>query len=1106
MKKIFIIWLSLLSFIGYGQAEFEKIAITENTATASTTKIVSQQPTGGELNYIDAADLPVSNAVIDSLELKSNYSSTSIRTGCVLTNNGTTFNVSAGTFVIADNSTGSTVLMPKIFAGVSNVAPIYPRTILYITSTGTLVQFNGATGDLSPTQRRQNLLIGGFAFDGVNILAPSNTPNIDYDISQRFNDLTQTLGVRNQEGNVLTANGANLAVNKTSGRTFRHMGNYDFDKNSPDVTIDNAAIPIPAGINLLAYRNGVGGWTYEAYSGSLTPTFWDNGTGVKATVANNKFTIPRVYFFNGTDTFIIYLGQKEYGSIDSAIGDADRSDRVIDPATSLSSYRGGIAVEKDVTDLTAGIIANTVRFIPPPGNAGAAGGGTVGTQNIQSVYNNSVNPEITTDATRGAFTVRNGQVSDTSKTFEGQNIAGSTTFSVTGAGVLSASNKQNSLAPDGTGVEFPTVDAVNAGLIELSELSNFKEAVTLTDDGFYNAFPSLEKALNGDLVTVYRKGVTHLTFDGSIRLKRSTDNGDTWGSESTIITGVGHDYRDPSITRLVNGNIIMSYFDRITDSNVLIYTSISTDNGVTFGTPVQLTGYADYGKVSSKVIQLVNGDLLLATYGKSGANGLLNVFKSINNGTSWSILSTISTDAFGSALKYTEPYLILAANGDIIATIRNDSNLMVARAISTDSGATWSSVVDKFAGNSRASMFYSNNVLYTNYRGTDGNAYMRFSSDSGVTFSDVIKLSSNELGEQNEYSGVTLLKGNTFAYVYSTQNSTATSAYIKLRYFNDPISMGDIPYFQTEGFNSTGSSSIAGSLYNNNILGLSGGDLTISTNTSNTASNIILKAGNTDRVTILGTGFVGFGKTVPTQVVDVVGNGAFTGFVSVPLINTQQVRSNSSSGILKLVGGATNYGGSIDVIGTGFGANAGGINFRSGLVAGESPIVASFNSSGTFNVVGNITASNYTGGATLTGTPTAPTAALGTNTTQIATMAAVQEAASSSTYTVTYGALTNITSPSSLQVYHSLIGKLVTVHIRSQLTITTASVAASMTVSLPFTASGTNTIGSGVSYLISNEFSPLVVRPDSSTTARIDFFPLNTGVRNAVFSFSYLIP
>ena len=45
---------------------------------------------------------------------------------------------------------------------------------------------------------------------------------------------------------------------------------------------------------------------------------------------------------------------------------------------------------------------------------------------------------------------------------------------------------------------------------------------------------------------------------------------------------------------------------------------------------------------------------------------------------------------------------------------------------------------------------------------------------------------------------------------------------------------------------------------------------------------------------------------------------------------------------------------------------------------------------GAFSVDGNISATSYTGGATLTGTPTAPTAPVGTNTTQIATTAFVK--------------------------------------------------------------------------------------------------------------------
>lgn len=74
MKKLIILIALAFTTLGYSQAEFEKIAITENTATAETSRIVSQQPVGGELNYIDALNLPISNKVQDSLAIKENTS------------------------------------------------------------------------------------------------------------------------------------------------------------------------------------------------------------------------------------------------------------------------------------------------------------------------------------------------------------------------------------------------------------------------------------------------------------------------------------------------------------------------------------------------------------------------------------------------------------------------------------------------------------------------------------------------------------------------------------------------------------------------------------------------------------------------------------------------------------------------------------------------------------------------------------------------------------------------------------------------------------------------------------------------------------------------
>lgn len=68
MKKLLLLLL-LISSASYSQAEFsEGINLSGNTATAETSKIVSQQPGTGMLNYVNAISLPLSTATIAELD------------------------------------------------------------------------------------------------------------------------------------------------------------------------------------------------------------------------------------------------------------------------------------------------------------------------------------------------------------------------------------------------------------------------------------------------------------------------------------------------------------------------------------------------------------------------------------------------------------------------------------------------------------------------------------------------------------------------------------------------------------------------------------------------------------------------------------------------------------------------------------------------------------------------------------------------------------------------------------------------------------------------------------------------------------------------------
>ena len=89
-----------------------------------------------------------------------------------------------------------------------------------------------------------------------------------------------------------------------------------------------------------------------------------------------------------------------------------------DIAGKLDSVVGGTNVTIDNTDPINPIINAT--------------GGSTGS--LQDAYDNSTSPEITTDATNGALTVKRGSASDTDNIFEGENGAGTITSRITGEG------------------------------------------------------------------------------------------------------------------------------------------------------------------------------------------------------------------------------------------------------------------------------------------------------------------------------------------------------------------------------------------------------------------------------------------------------------------------------------------------------------------------------------------------------------------------------------------------------------------------------------------------------------------------------------------------
>jgi len=144
---------------------------------------------------------------------------------------------------------------------------------------------------------------------------------------------------------------------------------------------------------------------------------------------------------------------------------------------------------------------------------------------------------------------------------------------------------------------------------------------------------------------------------------------------------------------------------------------------------------------------------------------------------------------------------------------------------------------------------------------------------------------------------------------------------------------------------------------------------------------------------------------------------------------------------------------------------------------------------------------------TLTGDPKAPTSTAGDNDTSIATTAFVANAVSSGTYTPTLTGVTNITTIGTLEnAYYTKIGNIVTVYVSFQVRPTATSANSEYTISLPVTRTsapiaGTN-CGEGMSFS-GSDITLMRVRDMDTTKMQVVFTSINTTTGNASISFTY---
>jgi hypothetical protein len=202
-------------------------------------------------------------------------------------------------------------------------------------------------------------------------------------------DLASALGFINVSGNVFSANGANLQLNKTEGEIFYTGANYDFSSTNPHVKTLGVLSALTFQYRYSDGSNGVTGV-------DIDPDNLDNGVGGLTAVGSNRFSIQRITSFISNNVKI-QRGVADYANLEAAVAGISSEAFVTEPSLKNGLLRGWLVVKKGTNDLSDTADA---QFISAGKLGEVGGGGGGGGGNVVAELGIAVSDE-TTDLTTG---------------------------------------------------------------------------------------------------------------------------------------------------------------------------------------------------------------------------------------------------------------------------------------------------------------------------------------------------------------------------------------------------------------------------------------------------------------------------------------------------------------------------------------------------------------------------------------------------------------------------------------------------------------------------------------------------------------------------------
>ena len=348
---------------------------------------------------------------------------------CTIDGGGASYSISDGFGVYIDYSVTPHTHKIVYWSGLSNIPVNNTRPNTYIAIDKTGVLFESGTA-LTATEERDYFYLAGYTQVAGTILAIKSAPVLAIAPANQLNDLFRSVGVFKVSGLNFSGIAATLSLIRSSGVLFDRSNNWkNTEKNPHQITI-SAQSP-------LQFKRVTQTTINQTNFTTLDVGNYDNaGTVTAIAGSNNQAQNMRLYQF-GTGTVYVQYGQQVYSTLANAVAGIPGENFNTNPVASQDNavLVCTISVIKGATDLTnttQAIFHLAGRF----GDQGGGASGGVASVTLQQAYDNSSNPEIQTDATRGSLQVRRGATAATGDVLTIEDQSGTRVAGISDTGAL----------------------------------------------------------------------------------------------------------------------------------------------------------------------------------------------------------------------------------------------------------------------------------------------------------------------------------------------------------------------------------------------------------------------------------------------------------------------------------------------------------------------------------------------------------------------------------------------------------------------------------------------------------------------------------------------